>query len=233
MDLPLDMVHVWAIDLARSDDECNELAGVLSEDELRRAANMRVDHARRQFIVSHACVRMLLARYLGGDPGDVEFVLGEHGKPSVPDARLRFNLSHSHELALVAVASERDVGVDIERARRRRDPLRIAQRYFTRAENEAIERTDDPITAFYRYWVAKEALLKATGLGLAADLDSFEVALTPVPRIVHIGGDARAGARWSLDILQLPPGYAAALVTDGRLRRPRLRQFNPVRARAL
>jgi len=233
MDLPLDMVHVWAIDLARSDDECNELAGILSEDELRRAANMRVDHARRQFIVSRSCLRLLLARYFGGDPGDIQFVIGEHGKPSVADTALRFNLSHSHELALIAVASERELGVDIERTRRRRDPLRIARRYFTRAENDAIEGADDRVIAFYRYWVAKEALLKATGLGLAAGLGSFEVALTPVPRIVHIGGDARAAARWSLDMLQLPRGYAAALVTEGRLRRPRLRQFNPVQARAL
>jgi 4'-phosphopantetheinyl transferase len=227
VELPADTVHVWAVDLARGDDECNELAGVLSEDELRRCANMRVDAARRRFIISRAALRLLLARYLGERPEEVSFVFGDHGKPALRAAPLRFNLSHSGELCLIAATSERDVGVDVERTRRRRDPLRIARRYFTAAENDAIERSPDPTASFYVHWVAKEALLKATGVGLAGELDSFEVAVEPVPRIVHIGGDPDEGARWSLELLALPGGYAAALVTAGRLRRPGLRQFDP------
>jgi len=122
------------------------------------------------------------------------------------------------------------VGVDVEFTQRRRDPLRIARRYFTAAENDAIERAADPIAAFYRHWVVKEALLKATGLGLAGELDSFDVELEPLPRIVHLGGEHDAARRWCVDLIALPGKYAGALVSDGWQPRSPLREFDPARA---
>jgi len=231
VELPsVDEVEVWAIDLASSREECDALAGRLSAQELRRAANMRVESARRRFIVARGSLRLLLARWLAAPADEIEFTIGEHGKPGVEG--LSFNLSHSGEVCLVAVTRERDVGIDVELMRPHRDALGIARRYFTAAETEAIGHASDRLECFYRHWVAKEALLKATGLGLGGRLGSFEVALDPKPRIVHIDGDEQRAARWSLDLLELPGAYMAALVTDGPLTHRAPRRFDPIATEA-
>lgn len=209
-------MELYAVDLALSQDDVSRLSSLLAPDELRHAANMRVEASRRRFLVARAALRILLSRELGCAARDVAFDRGRHGKPSVPGSPVTFNVSHSAELALIAVASMRAVGVDVERVRPRPNALRVAERYFTAAEAAAIQSAPagDQPTLFYRHWVAKEAFLKATGLGIAGAVDSFEVSLDP-PRIVSVGGDEREGRRWSLRMLEVGDGYAAALVAEG------------------
>jgi phosphopantetheinyl transferase len=90
---------------------------------------------------------------------------------------------------------------------------RLAKRMFLGAEQSAVEEADDPILAYHRHWVAKEAFAKATGKGLAS-MRSFEVSLDGPegPRLVHVGNDHGEARRWSLSLIEeAPPGYVAAL----------------------
>jgi 4'-phosphopantetheinyl transferase len=226
-------VHVWAVDLARSKGEVDALALLLSSDELRRAANMRIEAGRRRWIVARAGLRGLLGAYLGEEPASVALVASTRGKPRLdPPSELRFSLAHSAELALVAGARGREVGVDLEWTAKPRDAAGLARRWFADAERAAIEEAAEAERqgTFYRHWVAKEAFVKATGRGVAASLRSFEVALDGPggPRLVHVGGDAVEALRWSLAELALPGGYAGAVVVEGSARVRPLAGFDPL-----
>jgi hypothetical protein len=143
------VVDVWRADLAGVGDELEDL---LCPQERERAARIAPERSRgiapeRNRILwarSRGVLRALLARYLDRDPRALRFVLGPHGKPALRGEGLRFNLSHSGPLMLVAVSAGRNVGVDVERPRKR----------YT--------------TEFLRTWVAHEAALKCRGSGLTA-----------------------------------------------------------------
>ena len=228
MELRPGEVHLWAIDLARPRGQADQLCSLLSADELRRAGGMRIESARRHFLVARGALRSLLARYLDTPASELPLVARAGAKPALAGSTVRFNLSHSGELAIVALAREREVGVDVELIRRRRDPAALATRYLAPNEARVVRDAGDRTASFYRHWVAKEALLKATGTGLAGGPRALEVALEPVPRILASGADAGAGSRWSLELFDVPARYTAALVTEGALRRTPLRAFDPL-----
>jgi 4'-phosphopantetheinyl transferase len=213
---PADQVELWALDLARPPRNAGALlpSGELRLGERRGAAWL---HAR-------AGLRAVLARYLDAAPDELR--LDESGKPKLePPHPLRFNLSHSGDVGLLAVATEREVGVDVEVVRPRRD---VGRRAFTNAERAAVAEADDPTLALHRHWVAKEAYAKASGRGLVS-MRSFEVSLDGPggTRLVHVGGDSAEAARWSLHMLDVAEPYVAALAVEGDARVAPLRVFEP------
>lgn len=209
---PADEVHVWALDLSRSP---GEVGALLSSGDLRRAESIAGARQRALWVAARAGLRGVLGRYLDRDPAALR--LRESGKPRLePRSPLRFNLSHSGDVALLAVASERELGVDVEELDRSRDVDALARRMLLAAERAAVAEADDRALAYYRHWVAKEAYVKATGRGLAS-MRSFEVALDGPrgERLVHVGGDPAEAARWSLRTLDVATPYVAALVFEG------------------
>jgi 4'-phosphopantetheinyl transferase len=115
---------------------------------------------------SRDALRAILGRYTAGD---LEFAHGPHGKPYLRDApQLRFNLSHSGGVSLVAVALDVEVGVDIERLRPMPDCQAVAERFLAPedaaalAETPAVERERE----FFIRWTRSEAMWKARGIGL-------------------------------------------------------------------
>jgi 4'-phosphopantetheinyl transferase len=214
--------HVWSVDLDLPAERVGALGGVLSEDELLRAAAFKVEDGRRRFVATRAALRTLLGRYLDRDPATVRFGTTANGKPRLdPSSLLEFNVSHSGSVAMIAIAGDQ-VGIDIEEIKQREYQTGIARRVFTQSERDAID--GDP--AFFRHWVAKEAFVKATGRGVSS-LRSFEVLLDAPggARLVHVGGDYEEAARWTLAPLDAPPGYAAALVARGNVADVKTRQF--------
>ena len=209
--------RVWIVELGRDAKEVARLGGVLTEDELLRAGRIQAEDGRKRAVVARAALRLLLSRELRRTPEELKFAAGAHGKPRLADESppLRFNLSHSADLALVATCADAEVGVDIEQVKPRRDLNGIAKRVFTAAERQEVAAGGEP--AFYRHWVAKEAFVKATGRGVAS-LKSFEVALDAPggARLTHIGGDPAKAGEWTLRELDVPGGYAGALVVAAR-----------------
>jgi 4'-phosphopantetheinyl transferase len=201
-------VHVWAVPLSGDSDRCTAL---LSADEIAKGERFRfVDH-RRRFLIGRAAVRTILAGYLGADPAALEFDVGARGKPRLVRAGApEFNLSHSAQLALVAVGGA-PLGVDVEKVRHLERLCDIAQRQFSTAEYAALEALPERerLPAFYRCWTRKEAYVKALGLGLSA-LDVFDVALGERAALLALR-DGQQVAEWSLGDVSPGPDYTAAV----------------------
>lgn len=209
--LPPGEAHVWAVPL----EEAPDLTGLLSPDERRRAERYVHDAPRRQFTAARGALRLLLGRYTGAAPGSIAFTTTGNGKPVLAGGGPHFNVSHSHGLALVALARDLELGVDVECVRERDSYPDLARRYFTPREVACV----NSLEAFYHAWVRKEAFLKALGLGLSHGLERFAVSVPPddPARVLHIDGDEAAGGRWSLLALAPAEGYVGALAAQGTL----------------
>lgn len=219
--LAADAVHLWRVRLGPT------LAGgdawdLLSDGERARARRFFQDHHRRRFVAAHAGLRRILAGYTTQPARELRFTVGPHGKPSLaepPSARrkLEFNLSHSADLAVIAVAWERPVGVDLERWKREMDHLALAERFFSPAERaslrELAEREDDLVHGFFAAWSRKEAYLKARGEGVTRGLHHFDVTLAPgeQARLVADRLDS-AVDRWRMRSFDPEPDYSGAIV---------------------
>jgi len=200
------------------------LRAALSPDENERAERFVFPRHRDRFRAGRGQLREILARYLRVAPSAVAFAYGAEGKPRLAgEDAVRFNLSHSEHEAVVAVARDREVGIDLESVRTTVECELLAQRFFSPAETAALLALPAPARpqAFYAYWTCKEAFLKAKGGGLNIPLDEFEVSVDPgSARIVWTAWDPSEAGRWSLSVLPAPPGFAAALVVEGE--RPRV-----------
>ena len=140
---------------------------LLSTDERERAARLRHPLHRQRFVLAHAFLRRTLGERLGRHPAKLMFDHGPAGKPLLDD--LYFNLSHSGDLAAVALSTRLPVGVDIE-ALQPIDAQSLARVHFTPSEAALLADLTDPLPAFYRLWTRKEAVLKAHGLGIGHSL---------------------------------------------------------------
>jgi len=157
------------------------------------------------------------------EPWRVLLRYGPKGKPEVAGdssrRRLRFNVSHSHGLALYAVTYDLEIGVDVERIRLDLDSEKIPERFFSPREAAALRELPAEVRqeAFYTCWTRKEAHLKAIGKGITLRLDQFEVSLTPgePAALLSIHGDPKGASHWSLKALDLGPGYAGAIAVKG------------------
>jgi 4'-phosphopantetheinyl transferase len=209
-------VHVWKISAGPNMNQDEQLERVLSADERHRAKQFRFDKDRWLYTAAHAAMRSLLAFYLGVPGDQIQLVSGTHGKPSLAPAdtsRLEFNLSHSHELALLAVTRGRAVGVDVEFIKSDFGFHEIARRFFTAGEVSALSALPPALqrSAFFKCWTSKEAFLKAKATGLSGKLDEVQIVLTG-DGLLRIEAEVPG---WSLSELQDVDGYAAALVLEG------------------
>lgn len=211
-------VHVWSALLDESQESLSAYAGLLTEDEMRRASNYVFRRDQTHLILSRGILRELLGGYLSAPGKSIQIRSAAGGKPAiVPEVHnmdLRFNLSHSHGFAVFAFSIGRELGVDAEFIREDVEVDQIAQRYFSNAEREELRslKAADRARAFFLCWTRKEAYVKARGKGLEIPLDSFSVTLTPGAQARLTSEDAD---RWSLHSLELATGWASALVIEG------------------
>jgi 4'-phosphopantetheinyl transferase len=223
--LALGETHVWQIALDAPDSVVTQLRSTLDANEEARAERFRMGSLRTRFIVGRGALRSILGCTLGITPEQVAFEYGTYGKPSIASPNpvgLEFNLAHTQDVALCAVTRDRPIGVDVETIRRLDDSGKIITRYFSTHEQAEYLRLPDNerIFAFYRGWARKEAYLKATGAGISAGLDTFDVTLSPgPPALLRVGNDPEEAPRWSLIDLDVGPGLTAAVVVKGRIER--------------
>jgi len=216
-------VHVWRIELEQRDDLLERFRATLEPDELERAGRFHFEKHRRHFIVGRGFLRYVLSRYLNAKPAALRFSYGTYGKPALAgeheDTRLRFNMSHSHNVALLAITEGKHLGVDVEHIRSDFASEDIARRFFSRFEVEcfnALSR-EEQVAAFFRCWTRKEAFIKATGKGLSQGLDTFDVTLEPAVPAALLRVEDDDTSRWSLSDIKVGGDYAAALVVEGVL----------------
>lgn len=224
-------VHVWKIYL-KSPGLCDKRE-ILSVDERVRASRFRFHTDSDRFIAARSSLRIILARYLQIQPAGLKFGQNAFGKPHLAGGQdqlgLRFNISHSHDMALLAVARNRDVGVDVEFRRPDFATDEIAQRFFSRLERNQLAAiaAEQKTEAFFNCWTRKEAYIKARGVGLSFPLDQFDVSFAPdaPPALLGNRRDATEVSRWSFEELSPADGYAAALTVEGNFSRLLLWDF--------
>ena len=174
-------IHVFLLQLDLFD--CSQLISYLSEDEVVRAEQLKVEEKKKQFIIVRGVCRKLLSHALNIDAKEIKFYYGEHKKPYIEEQynnkSVEFNISHSGNYALVALTLYNKVGVDIEKINHKIDYQYLSKRFFSEKENEELLclTKGEQLDAFYRAWTRKESFIKATGKGIAFGLDRFSVSL--------------------------------------------------------
>jgi 4'-phosphopantetheinyl transferase len=196
------------------------IAALLAPEEQARARCFRQPDDRRRFIAAHAGLRALLAAALNRPSSALRLRQNASGKPMLAGREIEFNLSHSGDIVLIALANDAAVGVDVEKLRLLPDRDAIAARFFHAGEAADLADLAEPEAdlAFFRCWTRKEAVSKAVGLGLGLPLDQYRVSCRPgsPARLIALSGAEPPATDWSLLDLAPAPGYAAALAVPLR-----------------
>ncbi|MBI4676667.1 MAG: 4'-phosphopantetheinyl transferase superfamily protein [Elusimicrobia bacterium] len=224
-----DEVHVWRVVLPLRRAQSAECEGLLSDEEACRRLEYRSDRDRRRFAAGRGTLRRLLGRYLGVAPRELRLAAEPGGRPRLADAagraRMRFNVSHSGDVVVLAFASGMEVGVDLEELGRDVDGLQVARQFFSPADVAALLAVPEARRhrAFMTLWTCKEAALKAVGAGLGAALDSVRVEVRRGRGVARIEGPGSSAAQvLRLTAFEPAAGYVAAVAVSG-LSRPRAR----------
>lgn len=219
--LPAEAVHLWQVPLTPAQAGLADLLTLLSEAERTRAQQFHFERHRQRFVAGRAALRLVLSRYTGVPAVAVPLAVGAFGKPALaePAAGLHFNLTHAEDLALLAVTTGRELGVDLERVRPLPDLEAVAEHFFSTAERAEVlaQPPAQRPPVFFTCWTRKEAYLKAIGTGLAEPLQHFDVTpLTgPPPEPLWVQPHHTPDRRWRVADLPAPAGYAAALAAEG------------------
>jgi 4'-phosphopantetheinyl transferase len=210
-------VHVWHMSFDAASAEAAAAMTSLDAEERHRAARFHFDRHRRRFVAAHAFLRSVLAWHTGQHPAGIVFTRTASGKPFAPAIGLHFNLSHSQDAFVCAVAQQR-VGVDIEQLRTMPDALAIARRFFSADEVDALVRLEPErrLLGFFSCWTRKEAYVKATGKGLTSSPQVFTVSIEPGrAELRHSEAGADETTCWHLADLAVEAGYVGAVVVEG------------------
>ena len=204
-------IDTWWIPLTSSSEVSALSESILSREERLRADRFHFAEHARQFRVCHVALRIVLEKYLHQPAQTILLTTAPLGKPVIADhTRVHFSLSHTNDVAIVAVSSDLEVGVDIEQIR---FDLRVGEMLscFTLCEQEILRETnsnDARVAAFFRLWTRKEAVLKADGAGLRSALNGFDVSRSRDEVVSFPEGTQQL---WRVDDLEVPSGYFAAL----------------------
>lgn len=228
-------VHVWRVELEQPEDVLGSFRSTLESDELQRAGRFHFEKDRKHFLVARGFLRAVLGRYLNAKAGALKFSYSGYGKPGLngehKNSSLRFNMSHSRGMALLALTEDKQIGVDVEFMRADFASEEIAQRFFSRCEVESFNALpkEDQVAAFFRCWTRKEAFIKATGLGLSQPLDEFDVTLAAGDPAALLRCKDDDASRWFLSDLEVGEDYAAALAVETPVANVQCWKFNKAR----
>ncbi len=183
-------LHVWQTCFSEWQAWEPVLGAALSQEEWQRAQRFRDPLLASRYVIGRGLLRQLLAKYVDTPPKEFKFVTNGYGKPALPDGLFQFNLAHSGDVALYAFVSHYHLGVDVEVV----DPISIssleARRILSDSEWSLWQHLSDEerVSVFYQTWVRKEAVLKALGVGLSIEPDTFAVGFGAHPTITALQG---------------------------------------------
>ena len=222
--IPLDgdEVQIWKASACAGDAALERYREVLSADESERMNRMRAGVARDEFVVARGLLRMLAGDALGREARSLVFGKGRYGKPEIEG--VRFNVSHSHGLILIALCRSAEVGIDLEWVDETIEALDIARQSFSAEEIKRIAGTEvgsERARVFYECWTRKEAIAKAHGAGLLLPLAGFTVPVDSgggeaVEMMPNAGeaGECFTGGRYFLHDLEIGENFLGSLALN-------------------
>lgn len=218
-----DEVHVWGFSLDADEGALMSVSHWLSSEERERATRFASPRHRQEFTAAHSALRLVLSRYCDQRPEELGFHKSASGKPFLPSHAadsepVRFNLTHSHGRALVAVARGREVGVDLEKIRPEVNVLNLARRFLSRQDLAFVESAEPSQRheRFLQVWVAREAVAKAEGTGLMFPLNRDHVDIQKdgkKGRLIRQGD--RNVREVSVQFIPLETGWVGAVAAEG------------------
>ena len=218
--LPTGVVHLWKKSFDASPEEMKFCYEVLSPEERTRAQRFLVEPPRRAFILTRGTLRLLLGNYLNTAPNHLSFRYTEFGKPLLNEGNeIRFNVSHTEGVALLGFVRGPEFGVDVEKIRPVKGLKDLANRFFSLAEREKLnklEAEEELNSAFFRCWTRKEAYIKGKGEGLSIPLHQFDVSLEPgeTEALIATRPEASEADRWLVRDISFDRSYVAALAIE-------------------
>ncbi|HEV2558473.1 MAG TPA: 4'-phosphopantetheinyl transferase superfamily protein [Microvirga sp.] len=213
-------LDVWTWDLDHPPLDRQRLETALDQSELRRAERFRSAQGRNRFVAGRGYLRLILGRYTGIEPRSIEFTYGKWGKPALRPAsnpgNVTFNLSHSENVAAVAVAKDAPTGIDVERVVPA--DVDLATPCLSEAERRAWESLTgrEADVMFFERWTRKEAITKAIGVGLNLPLHQIEITgdLGRAPNGLRHGAASEQSSIWRLYPFEPTPGFVGAVASE-------------------
>lgn len=213
-------VALWWATLGTSDEDLARVSDWLAPAEHARAARFGREFLSRRYIVGRALLRWVLGHAIGVPPAAVPIMRGARGRPKLEgDSGIDFNVSHTEGVALIGIARQGRIGVDVEHAGRSVRADGLARKFLTPAEQATLAPLPEAErrTRFLRYWTCKEAMSKATGDGLSAPFRELDVKLADTIELVQ-GPAPYEPSRWRLHAVDVPAGYLATAARWATLR---------------
>lgn len=212
--IPSHMIVIWKVRIPRFNAEEERFRTLLSSKETKKADAFRSKELTRRYVITQGILRCILGKYLVIAPEEVEFTLGPHQKPYVArdSSKLQFNMTHSGDLALIAISTSDEVGIDIERCDPNFLDEGLEKSVLSEYEREAYAKVPAQLKteAFFCAWTHKEALLKLAGVGLYKAPKDVEVPLHLVPDTCSVLFD---GQERFLKSFLVDNGYVAAVAS--------------------
>jgi len=218
-----DYVDIWLINLAEEENDIFNHQRYLTPDELSRASKYLSGKKSREFIITRSSLRNIIGYVLKTDPRQIGIAYTSSGMPLLDHTwshtDITFNVSHSHDQAIIAVSIKNIIGIDIEKVRIDIEYEKLAKRFFSEIEHKQIMEIEDTLRldAFFATWTRKEALVKATGTGIAYGLNKFDVSVGPdkPAELLNSRWQAECQSSWSLLNIDTVPEYKACLAVAG------------------
>jgi 4'-phosphopantetheinyl transferase len=213
-------VHIWRADLEVDESLQSSFLKLLSPDEKNRSGKFRFVKDRRNFIAARGILRILLGKYLEINPIEISFQYSRFGKPGIANNdSLRFNISHSQNMALFAFTKKFAIGIDVEFVNPDIEAKDIATNFFSTNEilNLLALPAEQQTLGFFNCWTRKEAFIKAVGEGLSFPLDKFEVSLEPgkPAKLLATHWEPAAVSKWSIYSMSPRANFVGCLAIEG------------------
>jgi len=211
-------LHIWRYTLNEADYRAEKTDPLLSEEEQGRCDAYLNEAEKVRYTCNHRFVRQVLSKYLGLPPAEIIFSHAARGKPYIKQSDLFFNYSYRANSGLLAISKQAEVGVDIEKIKTLQDLPTFANFCFSEKEQQIIfnsskENFQDTL---FTFWTFKEAIIKALGVGLNADLTQIDLSEFFHKEVCPLAFDNND--QYTIKRMLAPPGHKAAFAVKGEVR---------------
>ena len=214
--------HIWFINFSQQLNNLSFFLSILSKEEKEKASKFKFKKDKNCSIITRGALRLLSGKYLNLNPKDIRFKYGEYGKPYYNmETKLKFNVSHSGNMAVIGFVLIDDIGVDIEEIKTDFEVFDIASNYFSKLEIETLNELpkEKHVECFYRCWTRKESFIKAKSQGLSFPLDSFSVSIhsDKHTELLETKWDEKEKSTWKLFTFTHQQNYIGAVSVQNKI----------------